>query len=269
MAIPNSDLATHWGVSSARLSQLRRDKAMPEFSSLAEADSWRAKNAPPRGSFRQKKQAPQAPAQPPAGHGFATIPLADEGAAGAQASRPEHDVPRLRASDIAVDKNLPSAERTQKQAIFVQELAYNDVALADPEQRRFAIIAWSEAVRRGSEAETLAIDMAKAQRVILERSEAEYITAASLNALDRRLDKVDAPIAANVQAALGLDAAQAMQVRNVVREEIDRLRRQVASAVAAIAIGLANGGGAPGDAPPPTEVVEAGAKEGGTDEPAS
>ncbi len=58
--VKNSTLARHWNVSQAYVSKLRRPterggKAMPAFSTLAEADNWRAVNAPPNSpqSFSQ------------------------------------------------------------------------------------------------------------------------------------------------------------------------------------------------------------------------
>lgn len=46
--IKHADLAHHWGCSAPNVSNLVKRKGMPEFTSLAAADAWRAVNAPAR-----------------------------------------------------------------------------------------------------------------------------------------------------------------------------------------------------------------------------
>lgn len=46
--IKKADIARHWGCKPCYLSWLTRQKSMPSFSTLTEADAWRAVNAPPR-----------------------------------------------------------------------------------------------------------------------------------------------------------------------------------------------------------------------------
>lgn len=46
--IRHADLAHHWGCSAANVSNLVKRHAMPAFTSLADADAWRAVHAPPR-----------------------------------------------------------------------------------------------------------------------------------------------------------------------------------------------------------------------------
>lgn len=45
--VTNNALVEHWGVVKSYLSKLRKEKQMPVFSTLREADLWRAQNAPP------------------------------------------------------------------------------------------------------------------------------------------------------------------------------------------------------------------------------
>ncbi len=46
--VTTGDLSHHWGIDPSAVSQLRRRRKMPEFSTLAEADAWRAANVKPR-----------------------------------------------------------------------------------------------------------------------------------------------------------------------------------------------------------------------------
>jgi hypothetical protein len=64
--ISRADLARHWKVSPPYVSKLGRSiaeggKAMPEFFSIAEADSWRTRNCPPRPEFEAHRNSTNNP----------------------------------------------------------------------------------------------------------------------------------------------------------------------------------------------------------------
>lgn len=57
--IKPADLARHWAVSKAYVSQLTTGpKQMPAFTTLAEADAWRALNAPPKPALESLRTSP-------------------------------------------------------------------------------------------------------------------------------------------------------------------------------------------------------------------
>lgn len=60
--IKSSALARHWGVSKAYVSQLKSGpKKMPDFTSLADADTWRALNAAPKPALESQRTSSDLP----------------------------------------------------------------------------------------------------------------------------------------------------------------------------------------------------------------
>lgn len=56
-AIKAQTIAEHWGVSAGYISQLKKNKGMPAFHSLEQADAWRAANCAPSRKGKQKASA--------------------------------------------------------------------------------------------------------------------------------------------------------------------------------------------------------------------
>ncbi len=192
---------------------------MPEFGTLAEADAWRAQNAPPRRSNPRKPPAPP-PAAQSNGMGFISLPAAPPAA---PTARP--------ASEIKGDFET----RVLAQADALVDIAYASAAAADPMSASVALRNWAEAAKQGAAAKEKVVALQIEQRELLRLDDALECVSVLLQSVRRRILKLGERAAA---AANPNDPAAA---KAAIDREVDSLLAELTGAASNIASALASG----------------------------
>ena len=201
MPILNKELSKHWGVTEAAVSALRKRKSMPPFESLAEADAWRAMNAPPR---VRAGAASGGPPPPPIVDDTRGLPI---------------DEAVVRQADLVVRSAFEAVLRAQNSS------NYAGAALA---QRN-----WSEAALRCEAVKTKFLGLQERSRQLVAVDRAKDIFGRHLQSLRLQLLRL------GDRAAADANPANPAQAKRSIDAEVDRIFARLADALPHAAAELA------------------------------
>lgn len=223
--ISDRDLAEHWGCSRPYLTKLRQTKAMPGFPSLAEADSWRALNAPPRGRRVGGKNRDEHAPQPPTDEGGGA---ATEGAGeSSSANTPSGggaviDIKRyIRRRPDFDGYALEAAERVYQVAVGLYERAAQG---GDPVAVAAALKNYNEAAKACAAAREKFLETRERARILLSLDEVENVVGTELQELRNALLKFGERAASALVGTL--NAEQLAIVRTTVDAGVDEIFRK-------------------------------------------
>jgi hypothetical protein len=207
MPLQSKALADHWQLTTARVRQLRAERAMPAFEDLGAdspdrfklADEWREANAPAR---RTRIMRTVTRPDPPDG-----IEAKTKGGGGASAPLIDLDAERAKIGDNYEEWVVAAVEKGAMRAVALYHAACDsgsDSRIAN------ALTNMNEALRRAREQRESWFDQRERARTTITLDRAQEIIAAPLEALRRRLAKMGSRICSDANPEDPARAARAI-----------------------------------------------------------